>query len=173
VRHRVVGAISACAVLTMFAACTTSEPVATLQPTGRSLLPPTSVPGSPSPSASGEIGRDASGQAGAADTDTAARPATSTAPSATASPHATKKPREPAISGQVLAGGSPVTGAQVTITGDGYHHNTTTSSEGRFQSAALPGTYTIAVAASGMSCPTRTVTVQPNQVSRVTITCSA
>lgn len=154
------------------AACSSAEPTATVQPTPRSLLPPTSTPASPSPSASSDARSDGGGP-GAADVDPA--PAAEAAPAATKPPTPTpKKPAEqPAINGQVLAAGRPVTDAQVTISGSGYHHNTTTSSQGRFQSATPPGTYTVTASSPSVSgCGARTVTVEANAVSYVTITCS-
>jgi hypothetical protein len=120
--------------------------------------------------------------AGGADTAANDNPApaqgagtTSTAtPTKAPTPKPTKRPSEPAISGEVVAGGQPVPGAQVTISGDGYHHNTTTSSQGKFRSAAPPGTYTVTASSPDVTgCTPRTVTVQPNYASHVTITCTA
>jgi hypothetical protein len=151
--------------------------VPTVQPTARSILPPTSTPAeshSPTPSPGAGTGTDADGAANAAD-DVGAPEAHPVRPSAkppSPSPTPTKKPEQPGINGQVLAGGRPVIDAHVTISGSGYHHNTTTSSQGRFQSATPPGTYTIAASSPSVSsCGERTVSVQPNAVSHVTITC--
>lgn len=163
--------------LVLTACGTSSEPTATLLPTGRSLIPPSADPGSPSPSASPSADGATGGSGGgadAADADGAApAPAAPAAPTRPPTPKPTKKPEQPAIAGQVLAGSKPVTDAQVTISGDGYHHNTTTSSQGRFRSATPPGTYTVAANSPSVTgCAPRTVTVQPNAVSNVTITCS-
>ncbi len=169
----------AAAAMIVLAACGTSEPTATLQPTGRSLLPPSDDPGSPSPSVSpssdADAGRSGSGAgAGAADGPAPASRAASPSVAPATSPKPTKKPEEPAIAGQVLAGGDPVTDAQVTISGEGYHHNTTTSSQGRFRSATPPGTYTVNASSPSVSgCAPKTITVKPDAVSNVTITCSA
>jgi hypothetical protein len=87
-------------------------------------------------------------------------------------PVPTKRPEKPGIEGTVLAGGAPVTDAQVTISGNGYHHNTTTSSSGRFRSATPPGTYTVAASSpSASGCGSKTVTVPKDAVAHVTITC--
>ena len=167
----------AAALLLLAAACGTAEPAATVGPSeGRSLLPPSSSPGSPEPSPSDGAGGGAT--AGGADTGTNPAPAPAqgagapAAPTKAPTPKPTKKPTEPAIAGEVLAGGEPVTDAQVTISGDGYHHNTTTSSQGRFRSATPPGTYTVAASSPSVGgCGPRTVTVKPNEASHVTITC--
>lgn len=151
-------------------ACTTPAPAPTPQPTARSLLPATATPDvSPSPSSAAVDGR-----AGAADAaDSAPQPGPPTKTPVTRSPAPTRKPELPGISGQVLAGGRPVTDGQVTISGTGYHHNTTTSSAGRFQSATPPGTYSITVTSPTASCAQKTVTVEDDAVSHVTITCDA
>lgn len=169
----------AAAMFLVCAACGTSEPAAELQPTGRSLLPPSASPGSPEPSPSdgangGSSDRKSSGAAGADAVPAPAQGAGPTAPPTKApTPKPTKKPTEPGIAGSVVAAGKPVTDAQVTISGSGYHHNTTTSSQGRFRSATPPGTYTIAANSPSVSgCGPRTVTVQKDAVSEVTITCT-
>jgi hypothetical protein len=168
----------AAAVMLVLAGCTASEPAAdVVRPTARSLLPPSADP-SASPSASpsgGPAGGSGSGTAAGADTsEGAAAPAAAAAkPTPKPTPKPTKRPEQPAIEGTVTAGGRPVTDAQVTISGSGYHHNTTTSSSGRFRSATPPGTYTVAANSPSVSgCAPKTVTVQPNAVSNVTITCS-
>ena len=161
--------LTASALLTAFA-CTTPEPASTPQPSARSLLPPTASPdASPSPSNAAVEGRAEAAEAA----DPAPATAPPTKPAAKPSPLATKKPALPGISGQVLAGGQPVTDGQVKISGSAYHHNTTTSSAGRFQSATPPGTYTITVTSPSASCAQKTVTVHEDAVSHVTITCSA
>jgi hypothetical protein len=174
--RRAVAAVS----LLVCAACAASEPAATVQPSeGRSLLPPSASPGSPEPPPS-DGARDGS-TAGGADAGGSGNPApapggagAAAVPTKAPTPKPTKKPTEPAISGSVVAGGQPVTDAQVTISGDGYHHNTTTSSQGRFRSATPPGTYTVAASSPSVSgCSPRTVTVEPNAVSQVTITCAS
>ena len=167
----------AAASIVVCAACGTSEPAATLQPTGRSLLPPSDGSTSPEPSPSSTADPNGSDTAGAAaDANGGPAPTVATLAKATAAPtpKPTKKPEKPGIDGQVLAGGQPVTDAQVTISGNGYHHNTTTSSSGRFRSATPPGTYTVNANSPSVSgCGARTVTVEPNAVSHVTITCGS
>jgi hypothetical protein len=166
--------LGAALLLLLIAACGSPEPDATPQPTARSLLPPTDEPSpTPSPSPSSDGGDASSDGAGAETAQDDAAPASAES-AASSSPRPTKKPRDPGISGQVLAGGQPVTDAQVTISGSGYSHNTTTSSQGRFQSAAPPGTYTVAASSpSASGCGTQTVTVPKDAVARVTITCNA
>ena len=168
---------AAALLLFVLAACSSPEPAAELQPTGRSLLPPSAEAGSPEPSPSSTP----DGRAGGADAGDGGSggpaPTAGTAaakPTAAPAPTPTKKPEKPGIDGQVLAGGQPVTDAQVTISGNGYHHNTTTSSSGRFRSATPPGTYTVNASSPSVSgCGAKTVTVQRNAVSHVTITCGA
>jgi hypothetical protein len=170
----------ATAVLLLCAACGAAAPEATVHPSGgRSLLPPSAGPGSPEPSPSD--GASGSSTGGGADTGANGNPAasapgagTAAAPTKAPTPKPTKKPSEPAITGEVVAGGQPVTGAHVTISGDGYHHNTTTSSQGKFRSATPPGTYTVTATSPSVSgCSPRTVTVEANAASHVTITCTA
>ena len=125
-------------------------------PAGRSCRRrPAPAPPEPSPSdgANGDSSGGSGGGAAGADTDPAPAPGAgpTAAPTKAPTPKPTKKPTEPGIAGSVVAGGKPVTDAQVTISGSGYHHNTTTSSQGRFRSATPPGTYTIAANSPSVS----------------------
>jgi hypothetical protein len=164
------------AMLLVAVSCGNATPASTVEsgePAG--LLPTVSATGEPTSDASGTT----SARTAAPQTTTHATGAP------VASPSRSPRETEPGISGQVVAGPTcpveradspcpdrPVTDAQVTISGSGYHHNTTTSSEGRFHSATPPGTYTVTASSpSVFGCDPQTVKVEPNRTTHVTVHC--
>lgn len=83
-------------------------------------------------------------------------------------------PRTGAIHGTVSIGGSPVDGAQVSLTGPGGIREVITVASGEFAFDNLPaGLYTLAGSLGGVACETESAHIQSGNIVTASIDCSA
>lgn len=72
----------------------------------------------------------------------------------------------------VTSGGSPISGAPVTLTGAGLEMTRTTGADGAFTFVVKPGEYTVTAVLHHFTCPVQTVLVELDQTTTAALSCA-